>query len=133
MLLLLADVVAVVVWLAPQTLFAPGASRSAFLHHSLHKYSGTWAEPEFTGTGFPGYGAGEPPKTLPKPGELGYQGLDMPGGFMINYHMYRNYWPLMALGRYKRQTSDHHWDAIQTNGTEPQKTYVQGEASQYES
>jgi hypothetical protein len=20
---------------------------------------------------------------------------------MINYHMYRNYWPLMALGRYR--------------------------------
>ena len=94
---------------------------------------GCWDEPYFTGTGFPGYGAGEPPKTLPKPGELRYQGLDMPGGFMINYHMYRNYWPLMALGRYKRQTSGHHWDAIQTNGTEPQKTYVQGEASQYES
>jgi squalene cyclase len=26
----------------------------------------------------------------------------MAAGFMINYHMYRNYWPLMALGRYKR-------------------------------
>lgn len=25
----------------------------------------------------------------------------MPAGFMINYHMYRNYWPLMALGRYR--------------------------------
>jgi squalene-hopene/tetraprenyl-beta-curcumene cyclase len=36
---------------------------------------GTWDEPEFTGTGFP-------------------------TDFMINYHLYRHYFPLMALGRY---------------------------------
>jgi squalene-hopene/tetraprenyl-beta-curcumene cyclase len=36
---------------------------------------GTWAEPDFTGTGFP-------------------------RAFMINYHLYRHYFPLMALGRY---------------------------------
>ena len=65
---------------------------------------GTWDEPYFTGTGFPGYRQGEPPKRMPRPGEFGFQGLDMPGGFMINYHMYRNYWPLMALGRYARLT-----------------------------
>jgi squalene-hopene/tetraprenyl-beta-curcumene cyclase len=35
---------------------------------------GQWLEPEFTGTGFP-------------------------GDFYIKYHLYRNYWPLMALGR----------------------------------
>ena len=63
---------------------------------------GTWDEPYFTGTGFPGYGVGEKLKSLPNPGESGYQGLDMPAGFMINYHLYRNYWPLMALGRYAR-------------------------------
>ncbi len=38
---------------------------------------GSWEEPQFTGTGFP---------------------MD----FMINYHMYRDYWPLMALGQYRR-------------------------------
>ncbi len=38
---------------------------------------GTWDEPHFTGTGFP-------------------------GDFMINYHLYRHYFPLMALGRYRR-------------------------------
>ena len=26
----------------------------------------------------------------------------MPAGFMINYHLYRNYWPLLALGRFAR-------------------------------
>ncbi len=38
---------------------------------------GRWAEDEFTGTGFP-------------------------RDFMLNYHLYRNYWPLWALGRYRR-------------------------------
>lgn len=36
---------------------------------------GSWPEAEFTGTGFPGH-------------------------FYINYHFYRNHFPLMALGRY---------------------------------
>jgi squalene-hopene/tetraprenyl-beta-curcumene cyclase len=35
---------------------------------------GQWEEPQFTGTGFP-------------------------GDFYIKYHLYRNYWPLTALGR----------------------------------
>jgi squalene-hopene/tetraprenyl-beta-curcumene cyclase len=37
---------------------------------------GQWREPQFTGTGFP-------------------------GDFYVNYHLYRNYWPLSALGRYR--------------------------------
>jgi squalene-hopene/tetraprenyl-beta-curcumene cyclase len=37
---------------------------------------GTWAEEEYTGTGFPKH-------------------------FYINYHLYRNYFPLMALSRYR--------------------------------
>jgi len=36
---------------------------------------GSWDEPYFTGTGFPGY-------------------------FYINYHLYRHVFPMMALGRY---------------------------------
>ena len=66
------------------------------------KGDGSWDEPYFTGTGFPGYGVGQRLNRLPRPGEPGYQGLEMPAGFMINYHMYRNCWPLMALGRYRR-------------------------------
>jgi squalene-hopene/tetraprenyl-beta-curcumene cyclase len=38
---------------------------------------GTWEEQEFTGTGFPGH-------------------------FYLNYHLYRHYFPLIALGRYSR-------------------------------
>jgi squalene-hopene/tetraprenyl-beta-curcumene cyclase len=68
---------------------------------ATQKEDGTWDEPYFTGTGFPGYGVGERMKKLPKPGERGYQGLEMSAGFMINYHLYRNIWPLLALGRYR--------------------------------
>ena len=45
---------------------------------------GSWDEPYFTGTGFPGYGVGERLEKLPDYGETSYQGLDMPAGFMIN-------------------------------------------------
>jgi squalene-hopene/tetraprenyl-beta-curcumene cyclase len=41
---------------------------------------GTWDEPQFTGTGFP-------------------------GDFYINYHLYRQVFPVLALGRYVRGTS----------------------------
>jgi squalene-hopene/tetraprenyl-beta-curcumene cyclase len=42
--------------------------------------SGTWDEPQFTGTGFP-------------------------WDFTINYHLYRIVWPLTALGRYIQEVS----------------------------
>lgn len=62
---------------------------------------GSWDEPYFTGTGFPGYGVGQRLDRYLTPEDPGYQGTELPAGFMINYHMYRNYWPLMALGRYR--------------------------------
>jgi squalene-hopene/tetraprenyl-beta-curcumene cyclase len=63
---------------------------------------GSWDEPYFTGTGFPGYGIGRRLDRYLTPEDEGYQGTELPAGFMINYHMYRNYWPLTALGRYRR-------------------------------
>ena len=42
---------------------------------------GQWHEAHFTGTGFP-------------------------GDFYIKYHLYRNYWPLSALGRYRSAVSE---------------------------
>jgi len=42
---------------------------------------GSWYEPEFTGTGFPKY-------------------------FFIKYHMYQDYFPLMALARYRQSLLD---------------------------
>ena len=68
----------------------------------IQRDDGSWDEPYFTGTGFPGYRVGQRLNGMPKPGESGYQGLDMPAGFMINYHLYRNYWPLLAMGRFAR-------------------------------
>jgi squalene-hopene/tetraprenyl-beta-curcumene cyclase len=66
---------------------------------------GTWNEPQFTGCGFPGYGAGDQPERYRKVGDPAWQGLELGSGFMINYHLYRNYFPLWALGRYVGKAS----------------------------
>ncbi len=63
---------------------------------------GTWDEPYFTGTGFPGYGIGQRLPDYLSPEDPGYQGDELSAGFMINFHLYRIYWPLTALGRYRR-------------------------------
>ena len=82
-----------------------GVRRGVIYLAGTQQEDGAWDEPYFTGTGFPGYGVGERLDALPNPGETSYLGLDMPAGFMINYHLYRNYWPLLALGRYSRAVS----------------------------
>ncbi len=63
--------------------------------------NGTWDEPQYTGTGFPGYGHGGRTK-LEGNGDTLNQGIELCRGFMINYNMYRHYFPLMALGRAKK-------------------------------
>ncbi|MEX0763391.1 MAG: squalene--hopene cyclase [Dehalococcoidia bacterium] len=62
---------------------------------------GTWEEQQYTAAGFPGYGIGDRRFKSPEgdPGSL-LPG-ELPSGFMIKYHMYRVYWPLLALGRYR--------------------------------
>ena len=67
---------------------------------------GTWDEPWFTGTGFPGYGVGQRLKKARQPGSPKFQGTELPAGFMIKYHLYRNYWPLIALGRFRRYAEE---------------------------
>lgn len=67
---------------------------------------GTWDEPYYTGTGFPGYGFGA---------RLDFrddatrsrisQGTELQRGFMLNYNLYRHYFPLMAMGRARRHLS----------------------------
>jgi len=65
-------------------LMAAGDDTSAALRRGVEfllarqSPDGSWPEPEFTGTGFPGH-------------------------FYINYHQYRNQFPLSALGRYFRR------------------------------
>ncbi len=68
---------------------------------STQREDGTWDEPQYTGTGFPGYGVGHR-VDLSKPGATLPQGTELGRGFMINYNMYRHYFPLMALGRAQR-------------------------------
>jgi squalene-hopene/tetraprenyl-beta-curcumene cyclase len=63
--------------------------------------NGTWEQKEYTGTGFPGYGVGERVKLGGDTKALA-QGRELARGFMINYHMYRHYFPLMAMGRARR-------------------------------
>ena len=52
------------------------ATRAATWLAENQREDGDWDEPYFTGTGFPRH-------------------------FLINYHLYRTYWPVMALGRLK--------------------------------
>ncbi|MCH7738708.1 MAG: squalene--hopene cyclase [Chloroflexi bacterium] len=66
---------------------------------------GSWDEDEYTGTGFPGYGNGDRKFTSLKANERDLISEHLPAGFMIKYHMYRIYWPLMALGRYRERLS----------------------------
>lgn len=64
---------------------------------------GSWNEPEYTGTGFPGYGVGATIKLNdPLLQERLKQGPELSRAFMINYNLYRHYFPLMALGRVRR-------------------------------
>lgn len=65
---------------------------------------GTWDEPEYTGTGFPGYGVGQTIRlTDPLLKERLKQGPELSRAFMINYNLYRHYFPLMAMGRILRR------------------------------
>ncbi len=64
--------------------------------------NGTWEEPEYTGTGFPGYGVGAAIKLGdPLLTERLKQGPELSRAFMMNYNLYRHYFPLMAMGRWR--------------------------------
>ncbi|MHB8619184.1 MAG: squalene--hopene cyclase [Chloroflexota bacterium] len=70
-------------WALLGLLAAPGApeetvARGVRFLVERQRDDGRWDEPEFTGTGFP-------------------------RAFMINYHLYRQYFPVMALGRYMKR------------------------------
>ena len=69
-----------------------------YLCQSLNS-AGTWTETEYTGCGFPGYGDGGRRDPCLQTTEQAKESQSA-AGFMINYHLYRHYWPLMALGRY---------------------------------
>ena len=61
---------------------------------------GSWEEPYYTGTGFPGYGFGA--RLESDQGDMKerfMQGPELARAFMINYNLYRHYFPLIALAR----------------------------------
>jgi squalene-hopene/tetraprenyl-beta-curcumene cyclase len=66
-----------------------------------HQHNGTWDEPHYVGCGFPGYGIGERINLKQNTARLS-QGRELARGFMINYNLYRHYFPLQALGRARR-------------------------------
>ena len=61
---------------------------------------GTWHEQRYTATGFPGYGVGARTNlNAPDLRNRLQQGTELSRGFMLNFNMYRHYFPLIALGR----------------------------------
>jgi len=64
------------------------------------RLDGTWDEPVYTATGFPGYGVGARIDLRdPLLGEKLGQGAELSRGFMISFNLYRHYFPIIALAR----------------------------------
>ncbi|HEX4453360.1 MAG TPA: squalene--hopene cyclase [Kofleriaceae bacterium] len=79
---------------------SPAATRAAAHLASTQNDDGSWNEDAFTGCGFPGYGVGE------QRGSRSRQGRELSSGFMLRYHLYRNCFPLLALGRYRKALAE---------------------------
>ena len=86
----------------------PATQRGIRYLVETQREDGTWDEPQFTGCGFPGYGIGDQPDKYPDPNDPRWQGPELSTAFLINYHMYRNYFPLWALGRYYTTQEEQH-------------------------
>jgi len=64
---------------------------------------GSWDEPHYTATGFPGYGVGQSIRLGdPEVARRLMQGTELSRAFMLRYDYYRHYFPMMALGRAQR-------------------------------
>ncbi|MBI3926418.1 MAG: squalene--hopene cyclase [Armatimonadetes bacterium] len=68
---------------------------------STQRQDGSWNEKYHTGTGFPGYGLGAR-TDIRREGATLPQGKELSRGFMLNYNLYRHYFPLAAMGRARR-------------------------------
>jgi len=78
-----------------------GAIKRGLTYLIDNQRDGTWNEPQYTGTGFPVYGLGSR-VSLNKAASRLDQGAELARGFMINYNLYRHYFPMMALGRARK-------------------------------
>jgi squalene-hopene/tetraprenyl-beta-curcumene cyclase len=68
---------------------------------------GTWEEKSYTATGFPGYGVGA--RTNLDEKELRdrlQQGTELSRGFMLSFNLYRHYFPMIALGRFRQRLGE---------------------------
>ena len=74
---------------------SPTAQRAVGYLADTQRTDGGWDEHAYTGTGFPGYAVGE------EHGARIKQGRELSRGFMLRYHLYRDCFPLLALGRYR--------------------------------
>jgi squalene-hopene/tetraprenyl-beta-curcumene cyclase len=89
--------------------YLPAVRRGLDYLISTQLDEGTWDEPHYTGTGFPGYGVGAR-LDIDADAEIErqlHQSTELGRGFMINYNMYRHYFPLMAIGRARGFLRDH--------------------------
>jgi squalene-hopene/tetraprenyl-beta-curcumene cyclase len=93
-------------WALMALLAAGGEECSCPIHKGIHylaatqREDGTWDEDFYTGTGFPGYGPGARLNlTRPDLAEKLQQGPELSRGFMLNYNLYRHYFPVLALAR----------------------------------
>jgi squalene-hopene/tetraprenyl-beta-curcumene cyclase len=92
-------------WALMALLAAPSSCYNSVIQKGVEyllrtQHDGTWHEPQYTGTGFPGYGVGSRlQEDAHERTVLIQQGLEVGRGFMINYNLYRHYFPLMALSR----------------------------------
>ena len=64
------------------------------------RLDGTGEELQFTEWGFPGYGPSDRPYRYEPPDSSNSQDPELIAAFMIDCSMYRNHFPLCALGRY---------------------------------
>ncbi len=79
---------------------SPAAARAVAYLCGTQRDDGAWDEDAYTGCGFPGYGVGE------LRGARIRQGRELASGFMLRYHLYRNCFPLLALGRYRKAIAE---------------------------
>jgi squalene-hopene/tetraprenyl-beta-curcumene cyclase len=126
-------------WALMALLCIPSPRYDQFIEEGIEfllstQYDGTWHEPQYTGTGFPGYGIGCRPCGEPhERGILIQQGLEVSRGFMINYNLYRHYFPLIALSRarlgYQVNGSDRNTGALACGQPLAQSTAIENLAA----